>query len=67
VVKLGSSGSGKSTLLNILGDMDVLSEGNVYMEGENIIGFVLESYNLMGTLTPRGNAELATDEICTIF
>src|SRR5690554_5927985 len=78
VVILGPSGSGKSTLLNILGGMDVPSEGNVYMEGENIIGFndkkltyyrrdkigfVFQFYNLMGTLTARENVELAT-EIC---
>lgn len=78
VVILGPSGSGKSTLLNILGGMDVPSEGNVFMEGENIIGFndkkltyyrrdkigfVFQFYNLMGTLTARENVELAT-EIC---
>ena len=78
VVILGPSGSGKSTLLNILGGMDTPTEGNVYMEGENIIGFndkkltfyrrdkigfVFQFYNLMGTLTARENVELAT-EIC---
>ncbi|MDY0235558.1 MAG: ABC transporter ATP-binding protein [Gudongella sp.] len=78
VVILGPSGSGKSTLLNILGGMDSPTEGNVYMDGENIvsfndkkltgyrrdkIGFVFQFYNLMGTLTARENVELAT-EIC---
>lgn len=78
VVILGPSGSGKSTLLNILGGMDTPTEGNVFMEGENIIGFnekkltyyrrdkigfVFQFYNLMGTLTARENVELAT-EIC---
>ncbi len=78
VVILGPSGSGKSTLLNILGGMDSPSEGNVLMDGENIInfnekiltryrrdkiGFVFQFYNLMGTLTARENVELAT-EIC---
>jgi putative ABC transport system ATP-binding protein len=58
--------------------MDTPTEGNVYMEGENIIsfndkkltyyrrdkvGFVFQFYNLMGTLTARENVELAT-EIC---
>ena len=78
VVILGPSGSGKSTLLNILGGMDSPTEGNVFMDGENIIGyndkkltiyrrdkigFVFQFYNLMGTLTARENVELAT-EIC---
>lgn len=78
VVILGPSGSGKSTLLNILGGMDTPTDGNVFMEGENIIGFnekkltyyrrdkvgfVFQFYNLMGTLTAKENVELAT-EIC---
>jgi len=78
VVILGPSGSGKSTLLNILGGMDLPSEGRVIMEGEDItkyndsrltgyrrekIGFVFQFYNLMANLTARENVELAT-EIC---
>ncbi|AOT69359.1 ABC transporter ATP-binding protein [Geosporobacter ferrireducens] len=78
VVILGPSGSGKSTLLNILGGMDLPSDGNVFMEGEDItkyndrkltayrrekIGFVFQFYNLMANLTARENVELAT-EIC---
>ncbi len=78
VVILGASGSGKSTLLNILGGMDLPTEGKVFMEGEEItrysdrkltayrrekIGFVFQFYNLMANLTSRENVELAT-EIC---
>lgn len=78
VVILGPSGSGKSTLLNIIGGMDSPTEGNVFMEGESIIGyndkkltyyrrdkigFVFQFYNLLGTLTAKENVELAT-EIC---
>lgn len=78
VVILGPSGSGKSTLLNILGGMDSPTEGNVFMNDENIvsfndkkltgyrrdkIGFVFQFYNLGGSLTARENVELAT-EIC---
>ncbi|AKL96302.1 ABC-type antimicrobial peptide transport system, ATpase component [Clostridium aceticum] len=78
VVILGASGSGKSTLLNILGGMDVPTEGKVFMGGEEItkyndkkltayrrekIGFVFQFYNLMANLTARENVELAT-EIC---
>lgn len=78
VVVLGPSGSGKSTLLNILGGMDLPTDGKVFMEGEDItsyndkkltayrrekIGFVFQFYNLMANLTARENVELAT-EIC---
>ena len=78
VVILGPSGSGKSTLLNILGGMDLPTEGKVFMENEDItsyndrkltayrrekIGFVFQFYNLMANLTARENVELAT-EIC---
>lgn len=78
VVILGPSGSGKSTLLNILGGMDLPTEGKVFMEEEDItnysdkkltayrkdkIGFVFQFYNLMASLTARENVELAT-EIC---
>ncbi len=78
IVILGPSGSGKSTLLNILGGMDLPSEGKVFMEDEDItnyndkkltvyrrekVGFVFQFYNLMANLTARENVELAT-EIC---
>lgn len=78
VVILGPSGSGKSTLLNILGGMDLPSEGCVLVKGEEItkyndrkltayrrdkVGFVFQFYNLMANLTARENVELAT-EIC---
>ncbi|ABR46825.1 ABC transporter related [Alkaliphilus metalliredigens QYMF] len=78
VVILGPSGSGKSTLLNILGGMDLPTQGKVFMEGQEItdyndrkltnyrrekIGFVFQFYNLMANLTARENVELAT-EIC---
>lgn len=78
VVILGPSGSGKSTLLNILGGMDVPSEGRVLVKNEEItnyndrkltgyrrdkVGFVFQFYNLMANLTARENVELAT-EIC---
>lgn len=75
---LGPSGSGKSTLLNILGGMDLPSEGKVTVKGEEInkyndrkltayrrdkVGFVFQFYNLMANLTAKENVELAT-EIC---
>lgn len=78
VVILGPSGSGKSTLLNILGGMDLPTEGKVTVKEEEItkyndrkltayrrdkVGFVFQFYNLMANLTARENVELAT-EIC---
>lgn len=78
VVILGPSGSGKSTLLNILGGMDLPSEGRVFVKDEEInkyndkrltayrrdkVGFVFQFYNLMSNLTARENVELAV-EIC---
>ena len=35
-VVVGQSGAGKTTLLNILGGMDVLTEGNVILDGRDI-------------------------------
>jgi putative ABC transport system ATP-binding protein len=78
VVILGPSGSGKSTLLNILGGMDLPSEGRVLVKDEEItnyndrkltayrrdkVGFVFQFYNLMANLTAKENVELAT-EMC---
>jgi putative ABC transport system ATP-binding protein len=78
VVILGPSGSGKSTLLNIVGGMDLPTEGRVFVMGKeitsyddkkltlyrrNTVGFVFQFYNLMSNLTAKENVELAT-EIC---
>ncbi len=78
VVILGPSGSGKSTLLNIMGGMDLPTEGRILVKDEEItgyndrkltayrrekVGFVFQFYNLMANLTARENVELAT-EIC---
>ena len=78
VVIVGPSGAGKTTLLNILGGMDTLSEGKVYLDGAEIsalnkkqltgyrrndVGFVFQFYNLVGNLTALENVELA-NQIC---
>ena len=39
VVILGPSGAGKSTLLNIMGGMDHVTDGKVYMDGLDISGY----------------------------
>lgn len=74
-VIVGASGAGKTTLLNILGGMDSLTSGEVWLDGKNIatygdkalttyhrddIGFVFQFYNLIPNLTALENVELAT-------
>ena len=78
VVIVGPSGAGKTTLLNILGGMDTLSSGKVFLDGREIsalnkkqlteyrrhdVGFVFQFYNLIGNLTALENVELA-NQIC---
>jgi putative ABC transport system ATP-binding protein len=69
---MGPSGSGKTTLLNILGGLDSPSRGHVIVDGENVVslgegalakmrlhkmGFVFQSYNLLGNFTAEENVE----------
>jgi putative ABC transport system ATP-binding protein len=76
VVLLGPSGSGKSTLLNILGGLDVPTEGVVVYKHHNLstasdaeltsyrrehVGFVFQFYNLIPSLTARENVALVTE------
>ena len=39
VIILGASGAGKSTLLNILGGMDTASQGEIWIDGQNIAAY----------------------------
>ena len=70
---MGASGSGKSTLLNILGILDNYDEGEYHLTGKLIknlteresatyrnemIGFVFQSFNLIGFKTAVENVEL---------
>ncbi len=70
---MGASGSGKSTLLNILGILDNYDTGEYYIDGKLIknlsekqaadyrnrmIGFIFQSYNLIGFKTAVENVEL---------
>ncbi|MCB2289160.1 ABC transporter ATP-binding protein [Clostridium sp. CS001] len=78
VIVLGASGAGKSTILNLLGGMDEVTEGSIYVDGNEIskynkkmltkyrredIGFVFQFYNLIQNLNAVENVELAV-EIC---
>ena len=75
-VILGPSGSGKSTLLNMLGGLDTLDEGTLFVAGRDIsalsaaartdyrreeVGFVFQFYNLIGDLTAEENIEVVAD------
>jgi len=70
---LGTSGSGKSTLLNLMAGIEKLSSGQILIKGESIggmsenklskfrqenLGFVFQSYNLIGSMTALENVEL---------
>ena len=76
VVILGRSGAGKSTVLNMLGGMDIPTEGKVIVGGEDIsaysdkqlsnyradtIGFIFQFYNLIPGLTAYENVALVKD------
>jgi putative ABC transport system ATP-binding protein len=70
---MGPSGSGKTTILNLVGGIDVATEGEVVVAGENLgrlsrrqlaqfrarhIGFIFQLYNLIPVLTAYQNVEL---------
>lgn len=72
-VILGPSGAGKSTILNLLGGMDQVTAGAIYIDGQDItkydedaltlyrreaVGFVFQFYNLIPTLTALENVAL---------
>ena len=73
IVILGKSGSGKSTMMNLIGALDVPTQGKIFLEGEdissfsesdlaqirgNMIGFVFQQFNLMPILSAKENVSL---------
>jgi putative ABC transport system ATP-binding protein len=73
VAIVGASGSGKTTLLGILAGLDLPSSGRVFLVGEEItamdeeararirgeqVGFVFQSFQLLGSLTALENVML---------
>lgn len=76
VVILGPSGAGKSTLLNLIGGMDIPTQGTIKINGEDIskynedklsdyraknIGFIFQFYNILPTLTVLENVDIVKD------
>lgn len=77
-VIVGPSGAGKTTVLNMLGGMDSVTEGEIFVDGVKVssynekqltlyrrydVGFVFQFYNLIQNLTALENVEIAS-EIC---
>jgi putative ABC transport system ATP-binding protein len=73
VAVLGPSGSGKSTLLALMAGLDRPDEGEIWLDGEPVhalsedrlallrrhkVGFVFQSFQLLGNLTARENVLL---------
>ena len=52
---VGPSGCGKSTLLNIIGNIDTKSGGEVILEGDTKIGYMLQEDSLFPWLTILDN------------
>ncbi len=75
-IVIGPSGSGKSTLLNVLGGIDRLDSGKLYIDKEDIsnasprqlteyrrkyVGFIFQFYNLIADLTVKENIKVVSD------
>jgi putative ABC transport system ATP-binding protein len=76
----GSSGSGKSTMMNLVGCLDLPTNGSIFLEGKDIskmsesslaqvrgkkIGFVFQQFNLIPTLSALENVILPSEFLDT--
>ena len=70
VAIIGTSGSGKSTMMNLIGCLDLPTNGNIFLKNQNItklsesdlaslrgktIGFIFQQYNLIPSITAYDN------------
>lgn len=70
---MGTSGSGKTTLLNLVGGLDSITSGSIFLEGTNLadmtdkelttvrrkrMGFIFQFFNLIPVLSAYENVEL---------
>ena len=73
VAIMGPSGSGKSTAMNLVGSLDLPTQGTIYLDNQDIshleeselaqlrgkkIGFIFQSFNLIPNLTAKENVML---------
>lgn len=71
---MGASGSGKTTLLNCISTIDIITAGNIYIDGDDItkmnedelskfrrekLGFIFQDFNLLDTLNAHDNIALS--------
>ena len=72
----GKSGCGKTTLLNVIGGLDGIDEGEIFVQGKNLskfsaqeydnyrntfIGFIFQEYNLIPEFTVEQNIKIAME------
>ena len=73
VAIMGASGSGKSTMMNLIGCLDIPSEGSIYLKSQDIskmsesdlaslrgrtVGFIFQQYNLIQSISAFENVML---------
>ena len=73
---LGKSGSGKTTLLNVIGGLDGVDEGGMYIQDKDfstfspkeydsyrntVVGFIFQEYNLLSEYTVEYNIKIAME------
>ncbi|MGV8087309.1 MAG: ABC transporter ATP-binding protein [Candidatus Woesearchaeota archaeon] len=73
VAIIGASGSGKSTMMNLIGCLDIPSEGTIFLKSQNIsiisesdlaslrgktVGFIFQQYNLIQSISALANVML---------
>ncbi len=81
-VIVGKSGSGKSTLMNIMSGLIRATDGQVIVNGENLItyknkqltdfrsrhcGFIFQQYGLLSTLTVKENIMVGDNLRCMVY